>query len=345
MVNWIQPRYSKGQINRAGAAFRSGEYTVADLSVLENWRASHAYIINTFQANLRRRAKDFDAIVGQRLKRRPTILDKLVREPHMQLARMHDVAGCRIIFDSVDDLLRFREGFVRSRFQHRRMNETRDQFNYIENPKDSGYRGIHDVFKYKASYPAGRFWDGLLIEIQYRTKIQHAWATAVETADLLTKSRGKFSEAPDKYQRFFSISSEILARLYERSNSAHSGLSADDLKGEFDSLENECNILRLLKNANRITPNSLRGVIRKGKNVVLTYPFEKVGDTALYVMSFDTHKLAIKYYEEQEEQWKDRADVVLVSSEDIESVMTVFQNYFQDTRFFTRSLERAIRLI
>lgn len=263
----------------------------------------------------------------------------------MQLSRMHDVAGCRVIFDSIPDLEGFRSNFIKSRFRHRRMNAERDQFNYLLSPKSSGYRGIHDVYKYQSSYDAGRFWDGLLIEIQYRTKVQHAWATAVETADLLTKSRGKFSDAPDKYQRFFSVVSEMLARTFESSVSAHPDLSGSDLLNEFDELESECNIFRLLKNANRITPQSLRGAIRKGKNVVLTYPFEKIENTALYVTSFDTHKLAIKFYEEEEDRWKDKADVVLVSSEDVESVMTVFQNYFQDTRYFTRALDRACKYL
>ena len=36
-------------------------------------------------------------IVGQRLKRVPTILDKLSRLPNMKVTRMEDIGGCRAI--------------------------------------------------------------------------------------------------------------------------------------------------------------------------------------------------------------------------------------------------------
>lgn len=39
-------------------------------------------------------------IVGQRLKRTPTIVDKLFRHPKMKLSRMHDVGGCRAVVES-----------------------------------------------------------------------------------------------------------------------------------------------------------------------------------------------------------------------------------------------------
>ncbi len=89
----IAPNFSKNQVNRAGRAIRDNVADDSDVACLENWRASHAHLINTFQANLRRRSIGKGYVVGQRLKRRPTIENKLLREPRMQLARMHDIAG------------------------------------------------------------------------------------------------------------------------------------------------------------------------------------------------------------------------------------------------------------
>ena len=44
-----------------------------------------------------------------------------------------------------------------------------------------GYRGIHDVYEFLVRSTRRReFSNGLQIEIQYRTHVQHAWATAVE---------------------------------------------------------------------------------------------------------------------------------------------------------------------
>ncbi|MBR2145465.1 MAG: hypothetical protein IJ956_07990, partial [Akkermansia sp.] len=64
------------------------------LGVLDNFRALHAMPLNTFQATLRQRIKRLgisDYIVAQRIKRKPTILDKLHRYADMQLKRMHDI--------------------------------------------------------------------------------------------------------------------------------------------------------------------------------------------------------------------------------------------------------------
>lgn len=98
MANWIAPNFSVSRVRAAGKRIRENRANNEDLLVLENWRASHAYVLNTFQTNLRRRAKGAVVTVAQRLKRRATIFDKLTRESSMQLNTMHDIAGCRLIF-------------------------------------------------------------------------------------------------------------------------------------------------------------------------------------------------------------------------------------------------------
>ena len=52
---------------------------------------------------------------------------------------------------------------------------------YINHPReDTGYRGIHLIYRYRSDRKK-RAWNGRKIEVQLRTKLQHAWATAVET--------------------------------------------------------------------------------------------------------------------------------------------------------------------
>ncbi len=67
MVSWVSPNFSKKRVNKAGHAIGSGQATLEDIQVLENWRASHAYILNTFQATLRNRTRNSTAVVGTRL--------------------------------------------------------------------------------------------------------------------------------------------------------------------------------------------------------------------------------------------------------------------------------------
>ncbi len=336
----IFPEHSRNRVQSAGDRIRRGTATHEDMAVLENWRASHAHVINTFQANLRRRTRGTGILVGQRLKRRVTIVDKLSRQAGMNLARMHDIAGCRVIFSNTKELLEFRAELIKSRAQHERLTAERDQFNYIERPKSSGYRGIHDVYRYHSYAKAADKWSGLLVEIQFRTRAQHAWATAVEIADLLTRSRGKFAEADDDYQHFFKVCSEIIARTTENSNSCFPEMSDSDLTKAFEAANKSTNLLEILRRTNQVSTDLSEKFFKKKLNTILTYPYE--GGTMLRVYSFDDTRKAIERYEELEKELEGKADVVLVRAEDANSLMKVFQNYFTDARDFVRYVTRGV---
>ena len=58
MSKQTYPINSNKAVNKAGDAVRDGKQTEGHVAVIENWRESHAYILNTFQANLRKRTKD-----------------------------------------------------------------------------------------------------------------------------------------------------------------------------------------------------------------------------------------------------------------------------------------------
>ena len=127
---------------------REGTANDSDLSIIDEWRAAHRNVLNTFQAILRTRTRNLPVTVAQRHKRRNTILEKLARFPKMQLSRMDDVAGCRLIFESIEQLYSFRDSVLAARFRHEIRNE-KDKYDYIKRPKLTGYRGIHDVYSYE----------------------------------------------------------------------------------------------------------------------------------------------------------------------------------------------------
>lgn len=117
------PGGSKTRVNRAGNAIRDKIAEIEDYLVIEEWRAAHRSVLNTFQAILRNRTRDSKITVAQRHKRRSTIFGKLMRFPEMQLARMDDVAGCRLIFQDIASLDKFRTNFHKARFHHKRTNQ------------------------------------------------------------------------------------------------------------------------------------------------------------------------------------------------------------------------------
>ena len=101
--------------------------------------------------------------VSQRMKRWPTMLSKLVREPQLPLHKMQDIGGCRAILHDLDEIER----------GEARIREKRPEamvVDYIANPRLSVYRGKHVIVRY----------DGRQIEIQLRTWVMHEWAITVE---------------------------------------------------------------------------------------------------------------------------------------------------------------------
>ena len=54
---------------------------------------------------------------------------------------MDDVAGCRLIFKTLEELDAFRNSFLGARFNHERRNAV-DKYDYIKSPRDTGFGPI-----------------------------------------------------------------------------------------------------------------------------------------------------------------------------------------------------------
>lgn len=322
------PGGSKSRVNRAGDNVRTGSETAEDLLVIDEWRAAHRNVLNTFQAILRQRTRGTSITVAQRHKRKRTIFDKLHRFPGMQLARMDDVAGCRLIFKKLKDLYAFRDEFLGARFNHERRNEL-DKYDYIKNPKSTGYRGVHDVYEYDVKSEVGRKLAGLNLEIQYRTLVQHAWATAVEVIGFITESQPKFQKGDKRYEHAMALASEILSRTYENSKGPLPELLDRDLAAQFLALDAELGLLRTLRGL-----NAANQTVSDKRNAILI--FSESGE--LEVRAFRDAPDALRALFELEKLMPER-DIVLVRADTSDEVRIAFRNYFSDAREFIRLLE------
>mgnify|MGYP000866979483 CR=1 FL=1 len=169
---------SKSAVRRAGSTLRRfarEEATDAEadeaLGVIDAYRRSFSDPLNAVAAALGGilRESGIQGEVSQRLKRMLTIAQKIVvRESGLDLSRMQDIGGCRVVLDSDDvaDLRRF-EGLVCDYWG----DGCKRSSNYVDRPRESGYRAIHIVVVQ----------DGRMIEIQLRTQRMHLWAELVES--------------------------------------------------------------------------------------------------------------------------------------------------------------------
>jgi putative GTP pyrophosphokinase len=131
---------------------------------------------------------DPDALVSQRLKRK---LSKLEKNAGMNLARMQDIGGIRAIVTNMTEVRQLEQDYKKGTRVFTVVKGGKDYINYL---KKCGYRSIHQIFKYK---------NGFSIELQIRTQIQHAWATAVETMGKFLGHSLKSSEGPKEWLNFF----------------------------------------------------------------------------------------------------------------------------------------------
>ncbi len=322
------PGGSKSRVNRAGNNVRDGIETKEDLAVIEEWRAAHRGVINTFQAILRNRLRGQRVTVAQRHKRRNTIFDKLKRLPKMLLARMDDVAGCRLIFHNEKELRDFRESLHQARFNHKLRHEP-EKYDYINHPKATGYRGIHDVYEYDVNSDAGRDLKGLYVEIQYRTLVQHAWSTAVEIVGFITESQPKFERGDERYHQAMALASEVLARAHEQRRGPYPEMSDREVLQKFLALDQELSLLQTLRGLHQAKSD-----ISNKKNSILI--FSPSGE--LSIRSYRDATDALRELFELEKEMPEK-DIVLVRADSSDEVRTAFRNYFTDAREFVRLID------
>lgn len=338
---WKKVEYSKREINDAGHKINDSHICEEErsryLAIIDNWRAAHAYPMNTFAINLKRKTKDIDgAVVVQRIKRLDTIRGKLKRFPNMQLYRMQDLGGCRVIVPTIDDVYKVKKRLESSRIRH----EAKTPKDYIKEPNpNTGYRGVHLIYKYKSDKTTD--YNGLMIEIQIRTQLQHLWATAVETVGVFTDNGLKFNQGSEKWLHFFKLVSALFA--LEEGTTIVDSVSKDWHQIIFDlvTLESDLNAISKMETIGVTIQNI--GHISKKKGI----------GYYLLIIDYTEHTLKIKEYEGiekgldkatedynefEKKKNKHKEDAVLVAAQSYDTLVDAYPNYFANITKFIREL-------
>jgi len=343
---WAVPEYAPDVLNSAGKRLAMLEFPVIDkeglraLAVLNNWRAAHAYPLNTFQITLRTKARriEKEVIVAQRVKRLESIHAKLARHPSMRMSQMQDIAGCRAVFKRMTSVRKLVENYQSSRFGHK----PRGQKNYIANPKPDGYRCYHLVYEYVGTETTKQY-DGLKIEVQIRTQLQHAWATAVEAVGIFTKQALKSNQGDEDWLRFFALMGSAIAALERCPPVPNTPTSKKKLISEIRKLVTKLNVRQMLMVYN--TSIQHVGEAKDAKYFLLQ--LDPVGDqpkiTVWRYKAKQSEEANQKYTElESSVEEGSSRQIVLVSVENINALKRAYPNYFMDTNMFANTVEKVI---
>ncbi|MBQ4853928.1 RelA/SpoT domain-containing protein [Rhodanobacter sp. B2A1Ga4] len=350
---WARPEFSRGAVRRAGHLIATPylpdesyfndptawaeywEHSEGAFRVFENWRAAHAYPLNTFQVTLRGRAQRIDAqaLTAQRLKRAPSIIAKLQRFEKMKLDRMQDIGGCRAVMKDLASVYKLRRAFDEAHVEH----EQEAPKDYIENPKDDGYRSIHLIFRYHGKGEKSVY-DGLRIEVQLRTQIQHAWATAVETVGLFRREAIKSGEGDQRWRDFFLRASQAFAILEKHTRLRGLVLNHD----LFDAVRESADELDVV---NRLRGYQQALTLVGQRQDATSYLLElDLSEQRLTVSGFSRHQvsLAQSEYARAEKKLGSSGDVVLVAAGSAKALKKAYPNYFADTSLFLKTLNRIM---
>ena len=208
---------------------------------------------------------------------------------------------------------------------------------------DHGYRSIHIVYRFKSDKNKD-IYNGLLVELQIRSKLQHVWATAVETVDFFTGQAIKSNEGEKEWKEFFRLVSSAFAKKEKTPIIPGTPSDINELKKEIKQKEKELQVIKKMENWT--------------KSIRLFEDMKNKKNAHFFLLELDTiqEKLIITAYSKKQEEkalndyakaekniyGKSEYDVVLVGSETTE-LKKAYPNYFLDTREFIKELKQFLK--
>lgn len=220
------------------------------------------------------------------------------------------------------------------------MNFILRRITYYE-PKSDGYRSIHLVFRYQNDRAPE--YNGLFVELQIRTRLQHTWATAVETMGTFLGEALKARQGPQRWLEFFAVAGAAFAHLEHSSLvPGYDSLTQKQTFKVVSEVEKELKVLEKLR-AFSIATDAITRTKRTGSyHLVILDSIQKT----VRIVPFPKNDLerATAAYSEAETRANngEPLDVVLVSAGRVGQLRRAYPNYFLDTNGFIKKIEQII---
>lgn len=344
-MDWVSPAYSRSKVDSAGRMLSTAEPELIGedvwneaLAIINNWRSSHSRPLYTLRFCLRRNAEKINktVLVAQRIKRLSSIRLKLELSPNMKLSQMQDIGGCRAVVDSVAQVNHVAARIKNSEIKHKLISED----NYIAFPKQSGYRSLHLIYKFFSDKKATH--NGLRIELQIRSQLQHAWATAVEIAGTFVQQALKSSQGEEDWLRFFALMGSAIALREDSPLVPGTPTNGKQLTRELREYAKRLDVTSRL----HAYGEAVQIVDNADKNA--DYYLLELDSVAMRVnvVGFRQSELgraANEYLAVEKSISKNPgSDAVLVSADSMDSLRRAYPNYFLDTHRFVEAVIKAL---
>lgn len=347
VADYPRSSYSIREVRRAGEAI-AGDLVWTDESapaireafrIANNWRDAHAYPMRSIRHSLiwHMRKNGLDGITAARLKRMQAIRRKL-RRVRWNLNQLQDLGGCRVILPNISDVRSLAQ-IVQDDVRH----DVHAHDDYVQHPKDDGYRSRHLILKFDGRSDAS-IYNGRRIEVQIRTRLQHSWATAVEAVGLFRGEELKNHQGSDDWLRLFVLMSGEFAEA-EGCVIPRTCPEQEERRRELGRLATSLDAVNMLETINH-------GV--RGADLPLGYGYKPTHylirydhDTKMvYVEPKSIPAEATRSYDEAEEKGNESGiesqNIVLVEVDKVENLKRAYPNYFGDVALFLHHLQNVI---
>ena len=212
---------------------------------------------------------------------------------------------------------------------------------YISSPQRSGYRGIHLIYRFTTTTLSEC--NGLKIEVQLRSPLQHAWATAVETVGTFTRHALKSSQGPEDWLRFFQVMGTVVAVREGTASVPNTPADQDELINELRAHTERLSVVNILRGF-RNALNVSQQFTSKDARYFLMELDPNAERVTIVGFRLDELPRATQLYTDVEKRIAERGgDAVLVSVDSLASLRRAYPNYFLDTDMFIGILDEALK--
>lgn len=346
MAEYPQLQFPMQTVRKAGQKLAGnlylhadGDYTEAHhvFRIANSWRDSHFLPMRSAYLSLRFKMlrNGIPGDVAARPKRMSSIRRKL-RETSTKLDQMQDIAGVRAILDDISGVRALTDS-IREKFPH----SFRQEWTYIDQPKDDGYRSHHIVFHFQPRRKDQEPYEGRRIELQIRTRLQHSWATAIEAVGLFNGIDLKHHKGSEEWLRLFQLMSAEFAHV--EGCPIGPGVPERRLRiEEIKDLNGRLGAANVLQNIRSATHYAESFVFERGKYFVIVYK----PDHTVEVENFDSPiqvSARLAMYERQAEDGVSGSKAVVVEVDKVENLVRTYPNYFGDVSLFLNNLLRITK--
>ena len=337
MADFVAPQYSKSRVVGAGKLLKGSlpwpsEVTAETFKIARNWRACHLIPMRHVRMELNAKVKKSGGgLTAARLKRMTSIRAKLRRAPYT-LYQMQDIAGCRAIMANQDDA-DYLIALLRKESRHTFI----DQDDYIASPKPLGYRGHHLIYRYHGRGPfVALNSNPQFVEIQIRTKLQHAWATAVEAVGMVRGEELKSGQGDAAWLRLFALMGSEMAAEEGTALVPNTPCNEAERRKEIIQIERSLDALANLSN--------YRNAVKIAETVRTSSPY--------YLIQFDREagrlrvrgvSAAASTTSLDDAESYGGINSVLVAVDKVGDLQAAYPNYFLDVALFEDRLKRVAR--